>query len=115
MNENGDGVMRGLSSKKYFTIGEVSKFCQVKDHVLRYWEKEIPTLSPKRRRGRRYYERDDVHLVQQIQVLMQEGYTLEGARGKIEGRVAAEQDTPEVQAIRQAVAELEAVVEKLKE
>ena len=107
--------MEALPNKRYFTIGEVSQLCQVKDHVLRYWEKEIPALSPKRRRGRRYYQREDVYLIREIRALMQEGYTLDGARQKLHGRSSVPQDTPQVQAIRQAVAELEAVVEMLKE
>ena len=43
--------------------------------------------------------------------MMQEGYTLEGARQKLQGRSSVPQDTPQTQAIRQAVAELEKVVE----
>ena len=36
---------------KNFTIGEVSELCDVKSHVLRYWEQEFPMLSPVKRRG----------------------------------------------------------------
>ena len=115
MNENGREDQAVLPNKRYFTIGEVSNLCQVKDHVLRYWEKEIPALNPKRRRGRRYYQREDVYLIREIQALMQEGYTLEGARQKLQGRSPVPQDTPQTQAIRQAVAELEKVAEMLKE
>ena len=35
-----------IPSKRYFTIGEVSELCDVKPHVLRYWEQEFPTLKP---------------------------------------------------------------------
>ena len=115
MNENGQGDLAVLPSKRYFTIGEVSDLCQVKGHVLRYWETGIPELNPERRRGRRYYQREDVYLIRQIQALMQEGYTLEGVRKKLQGRPSVPQDTPQTQAIRQAVAELEQVVEMLKE
>ena len=31
-----------IPGKRYFTIGEVSELCQVKPHVLRYWEQEFP-------------------------------------------------------------------------
>lgn len=30
-----------IPGKRYFTIGEVSKLCGVKPHVLRYWEQEF--------------------------------------------------------------------------
>ena len=56
-----------IPSKRYFTIGEVSELCDVKPHVLRYWEQEFPTLRPVKRRGnRRYYQRHDVVLIRQI-------------------------------------------------
>ena len=51
----------------YFTIGEVSKLCDLKPHVLRYWEQEFGQLSPSKRRGnRRYYQRKDVLLIRRI-------------------------------------------------
>lgn len=30
-----------IPGKRYFTIGEVADLCQVKAHVLRYWEQEF--------------------------------------------------------------------------
>ncbi|WP_457670994.1 MerR family transcriptional regulator, partial [Thiolapillus sp.] len=42
-----------IPGKRYFTIGEVSELCQVKPHVLRYWEQEFPQLKPVKRRGNR--------------------------------------------------------------
>jgi len=56
-----------IPAKRYFTIGEVSELCDVKPHVLRYWEQEFPQLSPVKRRGnRRYYQRQDVILVREF-------------------------------------------------
>ena len=76
-----------IPTKRYFTIGEVSELCDVKSHVLRYWEQEFPSLSPVKRRGnRRYYQRHDVLLIRQIRSLLYEqGYTIEGARKKLSG------------------------------
>ena len=75
-----------IPSKRYFTIGEVSELCDVKPHVLRYWEQEFPTLKPVKRAGnRRYYQRQDVILVREIRALLyQDGYTIGGARQKLE-------------------------------
>ena len=104
--------------RRYFTIGEVSRLCLVKDHVLRHWEKQFPMLRPRRRQGRRYYQPRDVYLVRQIRSLLQEqGYTAEGARAKLQGEAeeAAAAETPEAQAIREAVAELERVAALLRE
>ena len=71
-----------IPGKRYFTIGEVSDLCQVKPHVLRYWEQEFPQLKPVKRRGnRRYYQRQDVIMIRQIRSLLYEqGYTIGGAR-----------------------------------
>ncbi|CDO38474.1 MULTISPECIES: MerR family transcriptional regulator [Novosphingobium] len=68
------------------TIGEVSKALGIRQHVLRYWEEQFPSLQPvKRSGGRRYYRREDVALVVEINRLVhQEGYTLRGARKAIE-------------------------------
>ena len=77
-----------IPSKRYFTIGEVSELCDVKPHVLRYWEQEFPTLKPVKRRGnRRYYQRHDVVLIRQIRSLLYEqGYTIGGARQNLAGQ-----------------------------
>lgn len=71
-----------IPSKRYFTIGEVSELCDVKPHVLRYWEQEFPQLKPVKRRGnRRYYQRQDVMIIRTIRSLLYEqGYTIGGAR-----------------------------------
>ena len=78
-----------IPAKRYFTIGEVSELCDVKPHVLRYWETEFPTLEPVKRRGnRRYYQRHDVLMVRQIRgLLYEQGYTIGGAiiAGKMPG------------------------------
>ena len=53
-----------IPAKRYFTIGEVSDLCGVKQHVLRYWEQEFTQLKPVKRRGnRRYYQHHEVLLV----------------------------------------------------
>ena len=94
-----------IPAKRYFTIGEVSELCEVKPHVLRYWEQEFSQLKPVKRRGnRRYYQRQDVILIRQIRSLLYEqGFTIGGARQRMAGGVAVEQfdDAP---VIPQAVA-----------
>jgi|SRR3989338_3314688 len=71
-----------IPDKLYFSIGEVGTLCQLKPHVLRYWEQEFPQLTPSKRRGnRRYYQRKDVILVREIKKLLyNKGYTIDGAR-----------------------------------
>ena len=76
-----------IPAKRYFTIGEVSELCEVKPHVLRYWEQEFSQLKPVKRRGnRRYYQRQDVVLIRQIRALLYEqGFTIGGARQRMAG------------------------------
>lgn len=73
------------ADKQYFTIGEVSRICNVKPHVLRYWEQEFPSLKPCKRRGnRRYYLQKDVVMVRDIKnLLYEQGFTIGGARQKL--------------------------------
>lgn len=75
-----------IPAKRYFTIGEVAEICDLKAHVLRYWEQEFPQLSPVKRRGnRRYYQREDVILIRQIrELLYAQGFTIQGARQQLE-------------------------------
>jgi DNA-binding transcriptional MerR regulator len=84
-----------IPAKRYFTIGEVSELCDVKPHVLRYWETEFPSLSPVKRRGnRRYYQRHDVLMIRQIRALLYEqGYTIGGARLRLEGEQGKQETT----------------------
>src|ERR1035437_8552218 len=83
-------VLPPIPAKRYFTIGEVSELCGVKPHVLRYWEQEFTQLKPVKRRGnRRYYQHHEVLLIRRIRALLYEqGFTISGARNKLESRMA---------------------------
>ena len=82
--------LASLPDKKYFSIGEVSTICNIKPHVLRYWESEFPQLSPRKRKGnRRYYQSDDLLLVQKIKFLLYEkGFTINGAKQSLREKEA---------------------------
>jgi DNA-binding transcriptional MerR regulator len=79
-------TLPAIPAKRYFTIGEVSELCGVKPYVLRYWEQEFTQLKPVKRRGnRRYYQHHEVLLVRRIrELLYQEGFTISGARNRLE-------------------------------
>jgi DNA-binding transcriptional MerR regulator len=105
-----------IPGKRYFTIGEVASLCDVKPHVLRYWEQEFPQLKPVKRRGnRRYYQRHDVLLIRQIRSLLyEEGFTIGGARQRLEGESAKDDHSQSQQIIRQTLVELEELLTLLK-
>lgn len=83
-------VLPPIPAKRYFTIGEVSELCGVKPHVLRYWEQEFTQLRPVKRRGnRRYYQHHEVLLIRRIRdLLYEQGFTINGARNKLDARGA---------------------------
>jgi DNA-binding transcriptional MerR regulator len=87
-----------IPAKRYFTIGEVSELCGVKPHVLRYWEQEFTQLKPVKRRGnRRYYQHHEVLLVRRIrELLYREGFTISGARNRLEEGIGKEVPSPAV-------------------
>ena len=105
-----------IPGKRYFTIGEVAELCDVKPHVLRYWEQEFPQLKPVKRRGnRRYYQRHDVLLIRQIRSLLyDEGFTIGGARQRLEGEDAKDDINQSQQIIKQTLVELEELLQILK-
>src|SRR6476620_9633183 len=83
-----------IPAKRYFTIGEVAELCGVKPHVLRYWEQEFTQLRPMKRRGnRRYYQHHEVLMIRRIRdLLYDQGFTISGARNKLQEIVQAERD-----------------------
>lgn len=103
-----------IPSKRYFTIGEVSELCDVKPHVLRYWEQEFPQLKPVKRRGnRRYYQRQDVLTIRHIRSLLYEqGFTIGGARQRLteEGSGVDENVARLHEVVREIIHELEDVL-----
>jgi len=78
--------LRGdIPDKIYYSISEVSDYTGVEPHVLRYWETKFSKLRPKRVGGnQRKYSRADLEvLFQIIDLLYEQGYTLEGAEKKL--------------------------------
>lgn len=75
-----------MVEREYYTLSETARIAEVKPHTLRYWEKEIPQLRPRRSTaGRRIYTKNDLSLILLIKKLIyEEGYTIQGAREKIQ-------------------------------
>jgi len=101
-----------IPGKRYFTIGEVAKLCDLKAHVLRYWEKEFTQISPVKRNNRRYYQRQDVILIRQIKSLLHDqGYTLSGAKQYLSSDNNEDDQSQYKQLLRQTISELEDLLE----
>lgn len=58
----------------------------VQPYVLRYWETEFPSLAPnKSGGGQRLYTRREIDIILRIkQLLYSEGFTIAGAKKKLE-------------------------------
>ena len=72
-------------TKLYYSIREVAELLDVEPYVLRFWEKEFPTLSPRKSKGGlRLYKQSDIDELRVIkELLYTEKYTIEGARRQI--------------------------------
>jgi DNA-binding transcriptional MerR regulator len=80
-----------VQKRLYYKIGEACKALGIQPYVLRYWETEFPALSPsKSRSGQRVYSEKELEVIRRIkQLLYDEGYTIAGAKKKLEGELAA--------------------------
>ncbi len=68
--------------KLYYSISEVAQMFNVTETLLRFWEKEFPSINPRRvGRSIRQYSKEDVEEIRLIHHLVKErGMTLQGAR-----------------------------------
>ena len=69
-----------------YKIGDVCRIADVQPYVLRYWESEFPVLAPDRSvPGPRTYSARELELIGQIKrLLYDEGYTIAGAKKRLE-------------------------------
>ncbi|HKO57591.1 MAG TPA: MerR family transcriptional regulator [Thermoanaerobaculia bacterium] len=76
--------------EKLYKIGEVCRMADVQPYVLRYWETEFPPLAPnKSGGGQRLYTRREIDIILRIkQLLYSEGFTIAGAKKKLEAEMS---------------------------
>ncbi len=105
-----------IPDKRYFSISEVSILCQVKAHVLRYWEQEFENLSPLKRRGnRRYYQHSDIVYIRQIRSLLYgQGFTISGAIQKLSDDDPKDDFSQSQSVIKELRNDLEEILKSLK-
>ena len=89
-------MQRPIPNKLFFKIGEVCEITDTQPYVLRYWESEFPALAPaKNSSGQRIYRRRDIETVLRIkQLLYEEGFTIAGAKKRLEVELAGRAETP---------------------
>jgi DNA-binding transcriptional MerR regulator len=80
-----------IQKRLYYKIGEACKALDIQPYVLRYWETEFPALSPsKSRSGQRVYSEKEIGIIRRIkELLYEEGYTIAGAKKKLEAELAS--------------------------
>jgi DNA-binding transcriptional MerR regulator len=81
---------------RLYKIGEVCKVAEVQPYVLRYWETEFPPLAPnKSGGGQRLYTRHEIDIILRIkQLLYSEGFTIAGAKKRLEIEMASPAAAP---------------------
>ena len=90
-------MARAAAEEKLYKIGEVCKLAELQPYVLRYWETEFPQLAPgKSGGGQRLYNRREVDIILRIkELLYREGFTIAGAKKKLETEMAEPVVAPE--------------------
>lgn len=85
--------MENKDAKKiYYSISEVASMLDIPASTLRYWEKELASVNPRRSQGgtRRYTEADIKELRVVHRLVKSEGHTIEGVKKIMRSRRNAE-------------------------
>lgn len=79
-----------MTDKVWFKIGEAAQQVGATPKELRYWEKVIPDLQPRRSKGNlRYYHQEEVPRLLCIRQWLAEGFTVSDCRELLSGVPAA--------------------------
>jgi DNA-binding transcriptional MerR regulator len=101
-------------TKLYYSIGEVGDIFQVNTSLLRFWEKEFNfNIAKKNQKGNRLYSVKEIERIRQIyQLVKVEGYTLEGAKQRL-NRVSKAIKNPPGSEQAELIAQLESIKDRL--
>lgn len=93
-------MSEAAEDKKLYKIGEVCRVADVQPYVLRYWETEFPSLAPnKSGGGQRLYTKREIDIILRIkQLLYSEGFTIAGAKKKLETELESGSVAPKPEA-----------------
>ena len=89
--------MKTKTDSRYYSFSEASSMTQIKPHVLRYWETQFSMLRPRKNKaGNRQYRKRDLKLILLIrELLYDQGFTISGARKKLQDEKEALRDQME--------------------
>lgn len=75
-------------TKLYYSIGDVAKMFDVNTSLIRFWEKEFPSVQPKKnKKGNRLFSPKNIMELQRIyQLVKLDGHTLEGAKKALKSK-----------------------------
>ncbi|MEA5403647.1 MerR family transcriptional regulator [Arcicella sp. DC2W] len=101
-------------TKRYYSISEVAQMFDMNISKLRFWEEQFPSLNPKRdRSGDRKYTQEDInHLREIVDLVENQGYTIEGAKRALESKKKKKQEN---QAIIDRLADIKKFMQELRE
>lgn len=99
------------------SIGDVERLTGIRQHILRYWEDNIPLLNPEKDEyGRRVYTQDDLDLVFRLKYLINEKkFTVEGASQELFKESQSEKENKtafKIQQIRRELLQMYTIVNK---
>lgn len=80
-----------MNKKKYY-ISEASRLVGVESHVLRYWEEQLDLPICRNEMGHRYYEEEDILLMQHIRQVMEKGVQLRAVKMMLPGLLEHRED-----------------------
>ena len=104
--------------KLYYSIGEVAEMFDVKETLLRFWEKEFPQICPKKaNRNIRQYTKDDIDQIRLVYNLVKvRGLKIEAAREALKkNKAGVAQQTEVIEKLRSIKAELQSIRRELGE
>ena len=84
-----------MTERLWFKIGETAALVGATPKELRYWERVIPELKPRRSKGNlRYYHQDELTKLQRIRQWLSEGFTVADCRELLGGQSFVPSKTP---------------------
>lgn len=74
-----------LTNKNKLRIGDVAKQLEVKEFVIRFWEREFKIKAKRSAGGQRFYTKSHVAFLSTVKdLLYKQGYTISGAKKHLE-------------------------------